>query len=47
MSQTSKRIKLGVLGDDFFDASLGGYGGFGGATRMLAQCFNDHPERIE
>ncbi len=25
MSQASERIKLGVLGDEFFDAGLGGY----------------------
>jgi len=40
MRRVEKRIKLGVLGDEFFDAAVGRMGGFGWACRMLATCFN-------
>ncbi|MBI4790118.1 MAG: glycosyltransferase family 4 protein [Chloroflexi bacterium] len=45
MERNGKHIRLGALGDEFFDARLGGFGGFGWATRMLADCFVGHPER--
>ena|SRR5579862_4340374 len=39
-----KRIKLGLLANEFFDLSLGRMGGFGWAARQLARHFRDHPE---
>lgn len=39
-----KRIKLGVVANEFFDLSLGRMGGFGWATRQLANHFCGHPE---
>ncbi len=35
-----KRLKLGVITDEFFDASLGRLGGFGWAARRLGEIFN-------
>lgn len=35
-----KRIKLGVISNEFFELSLGQMGGFGWAARQLANCFN-------
>lgn len=35
-----KRIKLGVISNEFFELSLGRMGGFGWATRQIANCFN-------
>ena len=35
-----KRIKLGVVSNEFFELSLGRMGGFGWATRQVANCFN-------
>ncbi len=40
---TGKKIRLGVISNEFFDPSLGRMGGFGWATRQLAHCFNDNP----
>ncbi|WP_411282269.1 glycosyltransferase family 4 protein [Gemmatimonas sp.] len=34
------RLKLGVITDEFFDASLGRLGGFGWAARRLGEIFN-------
>ncbi len=39
-----KRIKLGLLANEFFDLSLGRMGGFGWAARQLARYFRNHPE---
>jgi glycosyltransferase involved in cell wall biosynthesis len=39
-----KRIKLGLVANEFFDLSLGRMGGFGWATRQLARYFGSHPE---
>ncbi len=39
-----KRIKLGILANEFFDVSKGRIGGFGWATRQTANYFNNHPE---
>lgn len=36
----AKRLKLGVITDEFFDASLGRLGGFGWAARRLGEIFN-------
>ena len=44
MKRNGKRTRLGVLSDEFFNVRLGGYGGFGWATRMLGQWFSSHPE---
>lgn len=38
-----KRLKLGVITDEFFDASLGRLGGFGWAARRLGEIFNADP----
>lgn len=38
-----KRIKLGVITDEFFDAQLGRLGGFGWAARQLGRIFNEDP----
>ncbi|MDQ3254146.1 MAG: glycosyltransferase family 4 protein [Acidobacteriota bacterium] len=42
-SPTKKRIKLGVIADEFFDLKLGRMGGFGWATRQVAECFGKDP----
>ncbi|MDP5016098.1 MAG: hypothetical protein NWQ43_02095, partial [Dolichospermum sp.] len=34
-----KRIKLGVIANEFFDLSSGRMGGFGWASRQVANCF--------
>ena len=39
----SKRIKLGVISDEFFDRALGRMGGYGWAARQLSQTFNEDP----
>ena len=40
----NKRIKLGVVANEFFDLSIGRMGGFGWATRQVAKCFNTDPD---
>src|SRR3954452_13308938 len=40
---TPRRIKLGVVTDEFFDPRLGRLGGFGWAARQLARIFNGDP----
>jgi glycosyltransferase involved in cell wall biosynthesis len=37
--KSPKRIKLGVVANEFFDLSIGRMGGFGWATRQVAKCF--------
>ncbi|WP_310571057.1 glycosyltransferase family 4 protein [Gemmatimonas sp.] len=39
----SRRLKLGVITDEFFDASLGRLGGFGWAARQVGEIFNGDP----
>ena len=36
-----RRLKLGVLANEFFDPELGRMGGFGWAARQIARCFAD------
>lgn len=38
-----ERLKLGVIANEFFDVSLSRMGGFGWATRQVANCFNSDP----
>ena len=40
-----KRIKLGVIADEFFDREMGRMGGFGWAARQLSRIFNDDPSQ--
>lgn len=40
----NKKIKLGIVANEFFDLKYGGVGGFGWATRQVAKLFNEHPE---
>ena len=42
-SRVRKRLKLGVITDEFFDAQLGRLGGFGWAARQLGEIFNGDP----
>ncbi len=39
-----RRIKLGLLANEFFELSLGRMGGFGWAARQLARYCRSHPE---
>jgi glycosyltransferase involved in cell wall biosynthesis len=39
-----KRIKLGIVSNEFFGQEVGGMGGFGWAARQVARFFNEHPE---
>ena len=39
-----KRIKLGIVANEFFGREVGGAGGFGWAARQVANLFNQHPE---
>ncbi|MDT5156679.1 MAG: hypothetical protein QOH51_1036 [Acidobacteriota bacterium] len=39
-----KRIKLGLVSNEFFGREIGGIGGFGWAARQVAKFFNEHPE---
>lgn len=39
-----KRLKLGVVANEFFDKNTGRMGGFGWATRQVARCFQANPE---
>ncbi|MDY7015733.1 MAG: glycosyltransferase family 4 protein [Cyanobacteriota bacterium] len=38
-----KRLKLGIVANEFFDLSRSRMGGFGWATRQVANCFNANP----
>lgn len=40
----NKRIKLGLIANEFYDLSLGRMGGFGVAIRQVADLFNDSPK---
>ena len=39
----ARRIKLGVISDEFFERGLGRMGGFGWAARELGRIFNGDP----
>ena len=39
----ARRIRLGVITDEFFDPRLGRMGGYGWAARQLSQTFNGDP----
>jgi glycosyltransferase involved in cell wall biosynthesis len=41
---TSRRIKVGIVANEFFGREVGGFGGFGWAARQVARLFNGHPE---
>ena len=40
-----KRIKLGVIADEFFEPGMGRMGGFGWAARQVSRIFNDDPSQ--
>ena len=42
--QGQQRLKVGVVANEFFDFKTGRMGGFGWATRQVANCFNNSPE---
>jgi glycosyltransferase involved in cell wall biosynthesis len=39
----ARRIKIGVISDEFFERDLGRMGGYGWAARQLSRTFNDDP----
>ena len=41
---TNKRIKLGVIANEFFELSISRMGGFGWAASQVAKCFNSDPD---
>ncbi|MEO5742186.1 MAG: glycosyltransferase family 4 protein [Vicinamibacterales bacterium] len=41
----SRRIKVGVIADEFFDRTIGRMGGFGWAARQLSRIFNGDPSQ--
>lgn len=44
LKQRHQRFKLGVVANEFFDLETGRMGGFGWATRQVANCFNANPD---
>jgi len=38
-----ENLKIGVIANEFFDLSVSRMGGFGWATRQVANCFNSNP----
>jgi len=42
--ENGRKLKLGVVANEFFDASVGRFGGFGWATRQVARFFTARPE---
>ncbi|HEX5702605.1 MAG TPA: glycosyltransferase [Pyrinomonadaceae bacterium] len=42
--RTFKRIKIGIVANEFFAEGVGGIGGFGWAARQVANFFHQHPE---
>jgi glycosyltransferase involved in cell wall biosynthesis len=40
----TRRIKLGIVANEFYDLKIGRMGGFGWAARQVANLFNEHPE---
>ena len=43
--EMKKRIKLGVIADEFFEPAMGRMGGFGWAARQVSRIFNDDPSQ--
>ena len=41
---SKKRIKLGVIANEFFELSISRMGGFGWAASQVAKCFNSDPD---
>lgn len=41
---TLRRIKVGIVANEFFGSEVGGFGGFGWAAREVARLFNGRPE---
>jgi glycosyltransferase involved in cell wall biosynthesis len=39
----ARRVRLGLIANEFFDERLGRVGGFGQAARRVAECFNHDP----
>jgi len=44
---TGTTIKIAVLANEFFDATLGRIGGFGWASSQVAHCLKDYAPRVE
>ena len=44
---STKKLKLGVVANEFFDTSIGRMGGFGWATRQVAKFFNNPDLGVE
>jgi glycosyltransferase involved in cell wall biosynthesis len=44
LRDTFRRIKVGVVANEFFGREVGGYGGFGWATRQVARLFAARPD---
>jgi glycosyltransferase involved in cell wall biosynthesis len=42
--KSTKRLKVAIVSNEFFDSSLGRMGGFGWIARQAASFFNSHPE---
>ena len=45
--KSPRKLKLGVVANEFFDLSIGRMGGFGWATRQVAKCFDDPELGVE
>ena len=43
-NKASKRLKLGIVANEFFDRKIGRMGGFGWAAWKVSKLFNEHPE---
>lgn len=43
MAQKKKRLKLGIVANEFLDTRIGRAGGFGWAARQAARCFTEDP----
>ncbi len=44
MVRGRRRIKVGIVANEFFDRRLGRMGGFGWAAAQVASCFRDEPD---
>ena len=44
VTEKQRRVKVGVVSNEFFDTGLGRMGGFGWATRQVARTFGENPE---
>ena len=47
INSSTKKIKLGIVGNEFFDLSLGRMGGFGWVNRQVAKLFKDPKLGVE